>query len=153
MHLQLPKPENGFPIPTDLLCVEVQAGVLALAVLPAEEVAVAGDDAALVAEEQHVLREVAAVRAEGDGDEGAAVHLQLEAAAVVGADLPDPADGGRPRAEGAHHAVGPHGPLDVVVAGQSTPGSPTALNLENFEFKLKNLIILTIGATQANLWW
>ena len=38
------------------------------------------------------LREEASLGAEGDLGEGAAVHLELEVAAVVGADLPDPLD-------------------------------------------------------------
>ena len=134
-----------------LLCVEVQAGVLALAVLPAEEVSVPGDDAALVAEEQHLLREVAAVRVEGDGDEGAAVHLELEAAAVVGADLTDPVDGGRPLAEGADHAVGPHGPL--VVGGSFTMGSPPLVKVYIFELKLKELVTKEGYSLVATDWW
>ena len=52
---------------------------------------VPGDDAAPVAQEEDLLSEAAAVRVEGDGGEGAALHLELEVAAVVGADLPDPA--------------------------------------------------------------
>ena len=85
----------------------MQAGLLFLAVLAAEEVSVPGDDAARVAQEEDLLSEAAAVRVEGDGGEGAAVHLQLEVAAVVGADLPDPVDLVRRLAERPDDAVGP----------------------------------------------
>ena len=55
------------------------------------------------------LREAIPVGAEGDGGEGAAVHLELEVAAVavVGADLPDPLDRRRPLPERPHDAVRP----------------------------------------------
>ena len=45
--------------------------------------------------------------AEGDGGEGASVHLELEVAAVVGADLTDPIDRLRPLPERPHDAVRP----------------------------------------------
>ena len=90
-----------------LLCLEVQAGLLLLAVPAAEEVSVPGDDAPSVAQEEDLLSEAAAVRVEGDGGEGAAVHLQLEGAAVVGADLPDPVDLVRRLAERPDDAVCP----------------------------------------------
>ena len=97
----------------------MQAGLLFLAVLPAEEVPVPGDDAAPVAQEEDLLSEAAAVRVEGDGGEGAAVQLELEVAAVVGADLPDPVDLVRPLAERPDDAVGPENKdvSDSVKAG------------------------------------